>query len=434
MTDSSSSGFSIPQVQWVHVEPSGIKTPAPKDSHYVHNYPVLFNNDFWLLREHMNPVNATVKTLPLQIDLTSMTFFKFQLFSAITDSFDKSASGQATGPAGLGGGVGSGEIDMVKRMLLETNPWYLGLTILVSLLHSWVPISFEVHYLSCFEPDFSFFSPCARVFEFLAFSSDIGDWKKKQNVSEAKSPLTYLDAKTERLFLFLPSQLAGISVGSIFTNIFVKVIILLYLLDSSEETSWMIIAGEVVGVAIECWKITKALKVSLQPLAPGQAPSSGWRGWFATITGSNLLIEDKHVLSEEEKETQEYDKLAFKLVSYAAGPLLICWTIYSAIYQTHKGWWSFVIGTLCSFVYAFGFVSMIPQLIVNYKLKSTAGINAKTMAFKLLSTGEFDDVWSKGRKPTLTLSPPSTSPFLVVDDFFAFVIPIPFLHRLACFR
>ena len=84
----------------------------------------------------MNPVNATVKTLPLQIDLTSMTFFKFQLFSAITDSFDKSASGQATGPAGLGGGVGSGEIDMVKRMLLETNPWYLGLTILVSLLHS----------------------------------------------------------------------------------------------------------------------------------------------------------------------------------------------------------------------------------------------------------------------------------------------------------
>lgn len=123
-----------PVVQWVHVEPTGVKSPGPKNQgHYVHNYPVLFNNDFWLMREHMYPINSTVETLPLQIDLTTMSFFKFQLFAAITDSFDKSASGQATG---IGGGVGSGEIDMVKRMLLETNPWYLGLTILVSLLHS----------------------------------------------------------------------------------------------------------------------------------------------------------------------------------------------------------------------------------------------------------------------------------------------------------
>lgn len=52
-----------------------------------------------------------------------------------------------------------------------------------------------------------------------------------------------------------------------------------------------------------------------------------------------------------------YDKLAFRYVSYVAIPLLAAYTIYSLIYESHKGWYSFVISTLTSFVYMFGFVS-----------------------------------------------------------------------------
>lgn len=52
-----------------------------------------------------------------------------------------------------------------------------------------------------------------------------------------------------------------------------------------------------------------------------------------------------------------YDKLAFRYVSYAAFPLLAAYTGYSLLYSTHKGWYSFVISTLTSFVYMFGFVS-----------------------------------------------------------------------------
>ncbi len=33
------------------------------------------------------------------------------------------------------GSAANAEIDEVKRMLLETNPWFLGLTGLVSVLH-----------------------------------------------------------------------------------------------------------------------------------------------------------------------------------------------------------------------------------------------------------------------------------------------------------
>lgn len=196
--------------------------------------------------------------------------------------------------------------------------------------------------------------------------------------------------------------MAGVSLGTILTNVFVQLIILLYLLDQKQDTSTMIIASSGIGMLIEAWKITKAVSVSIQPRKKGEGLK------YLQWSPYRVEIKDRHVLSEEEKKTQEYDKLAFRIVSYFAAPLLGGYTIYSALYQEHKGTWSFIIGTLTSFVYAFGFVSMIPQLIVNYKLKSVAGLNPKTFIFKILST--------------------------VVDDFFSFAIRMPLLHRLACFR
>jgi len=52
---------------------------------------------------------------------------KFQLFASMTHGFNEAAKqqGQSSGA----------EIDEVKRMLLETNPWFLGLTAFVSILH-----------------------------------------------------------------------------------------------------------------------------------------------------------------------------------------------------------------------------------------------------------------------------------------------------------
>lgn len=301
---------------------------------YVLRYPTVFPNDFWLLKEHMHPINDSVTELPLHINLYHQSWFKFQILASMADSFDKQQ-----------GGVTGGEVDMIKTMLLETNPWFLAITIIVSMLHS--------------------------LFEFLAFSSEVRHWKNKDDLS-------------------------GVSVGSILTNVVVQLIITLYLLDNNEDTSWMILAGQAVGVLIECWKLTKAVTVGLKPAPPG------------SLIPYRLKIEDKHKLSEEERKTQEYDKLAFKYVGIAVGPVLVGYTIYSALYQTHRGWWSFIISTATSFVYAFGFVSLVPQLIVNYKLKSTAGMNHKTFVYKILGT--------------------------FVDDLFAFCIKMPTLHRLACFR
>lgn len=55
-----------------------------------------------------------------------MTYWKFQIFASMTQGFDDAAKQ---------GGASGAELDEIKRMLVETNPWFLGLTALVSVLH-----------------------------------------------------------------------------------------------------------------------------------------------------------------------------------------------------------------------------------------------------------------------------------------------------------
>ena len=73
------------------------------------------------------PINETTPTLPLQITFQPMSFMKFQIFASMTHGFKEAAKQQ--------GQSSSAELDEIKRMLLETNPWFLGLTGLVSILH-----------------------------------------------------------------------------------------------------------------------------------------------------------------------------------------------------------------------------------------------------------------------------------------------------------
>jgi hypothetical protein len=321
-----------PLLEHVHLVPDK-RDETGKRGYYK---PVVFPNEFWHLRSHYIQLNDTTPSLPLQITFQPMSWMKFQMFASMTHGFNEAAKQQ---------GQSNAEFDEIKRMLLETNPWFLGLTALVSILHV--------------------------VFEMLAFKNDVSHWRQKK-------------------------EMTGVSVRTIITNVFVQAIILLYLIDNNENTSWMILLGSGMGVVIEAWKITKAVDINL---VPGPAGS---------VLPYTIEVKDKHVLSEDEKKTQEYDRLAFRYVSYVAIPLLAGYTIYSLLYETHRGWYSFVISTLTSFVYMFGFAQLIPQLIINYKLKSVAHMPIKAMVYKTLST--------------------------VVDDFFAFCIKMPFLHRLACFR
>ncbi len=56
-----------------------------------------------------------------------MSYWKFTTFAALTQSFAEAAKQQGANSAS--------ELDEIKRMLVETNPYFLGVTALVSVLH-----------------------------------------------------------------------------------------------------------------------------------------------------------------------------------------------------------------------------------------------------------------------------------------------------------
>ncbi|XWS44605.1 hypothetical protein CRYUN_Cryun15aG0061900 [Craigia yunnanensis] len=201
------------------------------------------------------------------------------------------------------------------------------------------------------------------VFDFLAFKNDIQFWNKNKSME-------------------------GLSAKSVVVSFLCQLIVFLYLLDN--ETSWMILASSGVGCCIEFWKIGKAMHIEID--RSGKIPM--------------LRFRDRD--SYASNKTKEYDDIAMKFLSYVLFFLVACFSIYSLMYERHKSWYSWILSSLTSCVYMFGFIMMCPQLFINYKLKSVAHLPWRQMTYKFLNT--------------------------IIDDLFAFVIKMPTLHRLSVFR
>lgn len=327
--------------QYVHPEASGARDETGQNGWY---YPVLFVNTFWQLRSHMTTLNSTVTKLPLHINLNNQANWKFSLMASVDEGAKQTARAVANGQSTPGGGDGS-EIEMIKEVILDTNVYLLATTVIVSIFH--------------------------MIFEMLAFKSDISHYRNKKNN-------------------------VGISVRSILANVFMQGVIFLYLMDNNENTSWMILFTQGMGILLEFWKITTVVNVRIRDSPPG------------SLIPYRIAFEDKHVLSETEEKTKEYDEIAFKYLYLIAIPLLLAYAGYSLKYDTHKSWYSFVIATLVGSVYAYGFLMMVPSLYINYRLKSVAHMPGRAMTYKFLNT--------------------------FIDDLFAFTIKMPTLHRLATLR
>lgn len=284
----------------------------------------------------MTLLNDTVKTLPIHLDLGNLRSWQFKTIAALETSSKEAARQSAFGNTVAGGSDGT-EMEMIKEVFIDTNPILLMITAIVTVAHV--------------------------ILETLAFGSDIAHYrKKKDNV--------------------------GISVRSILANVFMQTVILLYLVDNQQNTSYVILGSQGIGILIELWKVTTVVDVKIGP--------------------TGITFEDKQKLSETEEKTKEYDEIAFRYMYMAGVPLLIAYAIYSLMYESHKSWYSYVITTLVGSVYAYGFLLMVPSLYINYRLKSVAHMPAKAMMYKFLNT--------------------------FIDDLFAFTIKMPLLHRLATFR
>ncbi|KAL4735984.1 cleft lip and palate transmembrane protein 1-domain-containing protein [Aspergillus similis] len=326
------------------LEATGARDASGQNGWY---YPIVFLNTFWQLRSHMVELNSTVETIPLRFTLQNLQNWKFAMMASLDENAKQTAKQAAFGGSTPGGGDGS-EFEMIKEVLLDTNIWLLGTTGVVTILH--------------------------MVFETLAFKNDISHWrKKKDNV--------------------------GTSIRTILANVFMQTVIFLYLMDNSENTSWMILASQGFGIVLEAWKVTKTVNVRLRP-----PPARSFFSFLPYV----VVFEDKHKLTETEKKTQEYDEIAFRYLYIIAVPLLGAYAAYSLLYNTHKSWYSYIIETLVGSVYAYGFLMMVPSLYINYRLKSVAHMPGKAMTYKFLNT--------------------------FIDDLFAFTVKMPWLHRLATLR
>ena len=103
-----------------------------------------------------------------------------------------------------------------------------------------------------------------------------------------------------------------------------------------EDTSLLVSGPMAVSAVIEIWKFLKALKIR------------------KTETGN--------------QETEDYDKEIMTKLSYLLIPLCVGGAVYSLFYVPHKSWGGWVLQSAVNGVYAFGFLFMLPQLFINYKL------------------------------------------------------------------
>ncbi|KAL7521603.1 hypothetical protein ACHAWX_006619 [Stephanocyclus meneghinianus] len=267
-------------------------------------------------------------------------------------------------------GFEQSDIDDLRRLIAETNVMLLAITILASVLH--------------------------LLFEFLTFKSDVDFWRGN-------------------------TDLTGLSVRALFLDWMSQVIILLYLIEMDSSLLMTVPTG--IGMLIALWKCQRGAGFKLIT-----STASKQKSWYNKIFGvfgyelSATRLRAAASSSDKEKSnnmvtnkpdlaalTEEMDQLATNLLGkYFLIPLVVAYAIYSLVKELHAGWYSWFITTASSFVYAIGFVLMTPQLFLNYKLKSVAHLPWRVLGYKFVNT--------------------------FIDDLFAFIIRMPTMARMSCFR
>lgn len=201
------------------------------------------------------------------------------------------------------------------------------------------------------------------VCECLALKNDVTSWNQK-------------------------SSMSGMSRKSVLWRSLSTLLIFMHLL---EETSLLVLIPIGLGACVEVWKVFKVYKIQLQ-----------WRG---------LKV---NKMDEEERKTVEYDTQASRYLSYLVYPLCISGAIFSLAYLRQKCYFSWLLNTLVTGVYAFGFLSMAPQLFINYKLKSVSHLQGAVLTYRGINT--------------------LVSDLCSVASFFNPSLSLTSSHQLCCFR
>lgn len=288
--------------------------------------PLLYIDQLSMMKRYLLPVQRDTENVTMQIYVTPVSLGRLRLWATVEQALEQMKDF----------GLTENDLDEVKGIFTDTNLYFLALTFVIAIVH--------------------------MLFDVLAFKNDVSFWKKKESME-------------------------GMSVRTVVWRCISTTIIFLYLMD--EKTSLIVLVPSGIGAVIEFWKVTKALKISIE--------------WTSSLP--RLKFGEK---SKSEQQTDEFDVQAMKYLSYGLYPLMAAAAVYSLIYQPHKSWYSWLVRSLVNGIYAFGFLFMLPQLFLNYKLKSVAHLPWRAFMYKAFNT--------------------------FIDDVFAFIVVMPTAHRVACFR
>ena len=356
----------------------------PGDKRHLSGYaylPAVHVDEIGLTSDKYIPLNETVSALPLRIgfhsgmsmekDETSLTQ---QGLTPARYRLLNHMSSALESQAEMG--FEQSDIDDLRRLIAETNVMLLAVTILASVLH--------------------------LLFEFLTFKSEVDFWRCN-------------------------TDLTGLSVRALYLDWLSQVVILFYLIEMDSSLLMTVPTG--VGMLIALWKCQRGAGLKFVKISATDGMKE--RAWYNKIfavfgyelcatrlraaASSNQSSEDKKNSKSTSSKpdlgalTEEMDQLATNLLGkYFLLPLVTTYAIYSLVKEHHSGWYSWFITTASSFVYAVGFVLMTPQLFLNYKLKSVAHLPWRVLGYRFVNT--------------------------FIDDLFAFIIRMPTMARMSCFR
>ena len=170
-----------------------------------------------------------------------------------------------------------------------------------------------------------------------------------------------------------------------------SLVIFLYLLDN--DTSALILFGVGKDSVWSAWKLFKVLR-SRQKSRDDAANSTELEPAASmTQIESRVKAGGGPVKSLSEDELHHFtawcDHYATLHVGLCVYPMVVGMALYSMQHNAYASWWSWLISSAADSVYLFGFVSMCPQLYVNYKLQSVAHMPSQpwdTRYLTLLST------------------------------------------------
>mmetsp|Transcript_35582 Transcript_35582/g.75985 ORF Transcript_35582/g.75985 Transcript_35582/m.75985 type:complete len:871 (-) Transcript_35582:2008-4620(-) len=353
----------------------------PRNPRHASGYaylPAVHVDEIGLTSDKYVPLNGTVSALPLRIGFHSGMLMETEneessLQQGLTPARYRllnHLSASLESQAEMG--FEQSDIDDLRRLIAETNVMLLAITILASVFH--------------------------LLFEFLTFKSDVDFWRGN-------------------------TDLTGLSVRALFLDWMSQVVILFYLIEMDSSLLMTVPTG--VGVLIALWKCQRGagLKFVKSSAVEDERGGKAWYNKLFGLLGYELCAtrlrsatssSDKPSQDSLDKPnlaalTEEMDQLATRLLGkYFLLPLVVSFAVYSLVKEPHSGWYSWFITTASSFVYAIGFVLMTPQLFLNYKLKSVAHLPWRVLGYRFVNT--------------------------FIDDLFAFIIRMPTMARMSCFR